>query len=98
MCRVLISYLGIILKFGGDVFVGAKPGFLKNVVGMFKDRGTPLRDKVLMIGGVVYFVSPIDLIPDFIAVLGYTDDLGVLIGTGMLFYKSYKGYVQRHRG
>ncbi|MGB8953840.1 MAG: YkvA family protein [Tumebacillaceae bacterium] len=75
-----------------------KPGFVKNVVAMFKDRGTPLRDKALMIGGVAYFVSPIDLIPDFIALLGYTDDLGVLIGTGMLFSKSYKRYVNRFRG
>jgi uncharacterized membrane protein YkvA (DUF1232 family) len=78
-----------------DEVMSNKPGFIKNVVGMFKDRGTPLRNKVLMIGGVIYFVSPIDLIPDFVALLGYTDDLGVLIGTGTLFYKSYKTYVEK---
>lgn len=74
-----------------------KPGFAQNVVGMFKDRETPLRDKLLMVGGVAYVVSPIDLIPDFLLLLGYTDDLGVVIGTGTLFYKTYKKYVDRNR-
>jgi len=29
-------------------------------------------------GAIIYFVSPIDLIPDFIPVIGYLDDLTVL--------------------
>ncbi|WP_143960124.1 YkvA family protein [Litoribacter populi] len=29
--------------------------------------------------GLVYFVTPIDLIPDFIPVIGYVDDLTVLL-------------------
>ena len=31
-------------------------------------------------GALAYFISPIDAIPDPIPVIGFTDDLGVLIG------------------
>jgi uncharacterized membrane protein YkvA (DUF1232 family) len=43
---------------------------------------TPWYAKVLIAGVVAYAVSPIDLIPDFIPVLGYLDDL-VLIPLGI---------------
>lgn len=36
---------------------------------------TPLSAKILLIAAIVYFLSPIDLIPDFIPVIGYLDDL-----------------------
>lgn len=42
-----------------------------------KDRKTPIIAKVLAGIIVVYALSPIDLIPDFIPVLGYLDDLVV---------------------
>jgi uncharacterized membrane protein YkvA (DUF1232 family) len=40
-----------------------------------RDPRTPLAAKVLGVVVVAYAVSPIDLIPDFIPVLGYLDDL-----------------------
>jgi len=43
-----------------------------------KDKQTPLLAKVLAGIVVVYALSPIDLIPDFIPVLGYLDDLIIL--------------------
>jgi uncharacterized membrane protein YkvA (DUF1232 family) len=33
---------------------------------------------VMVIVGIIYFVSPIDLIPDFIPVAGYIDDAAVI--------------------
>jgi uncharacterized membrane protein YkvA (DUF1232 family) len=33
----------------------------------------------LIVLGLVYFVTPIDIIPDFIPLLGFTDDLSVLL-------------------
>ena len=39
---------------------------------------TPVWAKTTIIGALGYFISPIDAIPDFTPVIGYTDDLGVL--------------------
>ncbi|GKV54489.1 hypothetical protein NCCP2222_04360 [Sporosarcina sp. NCCP-2222] len=41
----------------------------------YKDSRTPLFAKIFAICVVAYAFSPIDLIPDFIPVLGYLDDL-----------------------
>ena len=40
--------------------------------------GTPWYTKALAGGVVAYALSPIDLIPDFVPVLGYLDDLLIL--------------------
>ncbi len=45
--------------------------------------GTPWYAKLLVAGIVAYALSPIDLIPDFIPVLGYLDDL-ILIPLGIV--------------
>ena len=41
----------------------------------YKDRRTPLLAKILVGITVGYILSPIDLIPDFIPVLGLLDDI-----------------------
>ena len=43
-----------------------------------KDKQTPWYAKILAAVVVVYALSPIDLIPDFIPVLGYVDDVILL--------------------
>lgn len=43
-----------------------------------KDAETPLWARTTIMGALGYFISPIDAIPDFTPVLGYSDDLGVL--------------------
>ena len=42
------------------------------------DRQTPLHVKAVLLGAIAYFVLPTDLIPDYIPVIGYTDDAAVL--------------------
>lgn len=70
--------------------------FLGNFFGMMRDRATPCRDKILIVIGLVYLLSPIDLIPEAVlTVLGLTDDLAVLIGTISLIRNNYKRYVNR---
>ncbi len=44
------------------------------------DRKTPLHVKAALLGAIAYFVLPNDLIPDYIPVIGYTDDAAVLAG------------------
>jgi len=47
-----------------------------------RDPRTPWYAKLLVAGIVAYAFSPIDLIPDFVPVLGYLDDL-ILIPIGI---------------
>lgn len=44
----------------------------------YRDPRVPFHAKVVLIITVAYAFSPIDLIPDFIPVLGYLDDLLLL--------------------
>ncbi|MGR3812155.1 YkvA family protein [Jiulongibacter sp. NS-SX5] len=41
-------------------------------------RDIELKNLVIMIASLVYFLSPIDLIPDFLPMLGYADDIALL--------------------
>lgn len=41
-------------------------------------RDIPWQSLVLITAGLVYFVSPIDSLPDFIPLLGFTDDAAIL--------------------
>ena len=53
-----------------------------------KDKETPLLAKIFAGITVAYALSPVDLIPDFIPVLGYLDDvilLPMLVGLTMKF-------------
>ena len=52
-----------------------------------KDKRTPVTAKILAALTVAYALSPIDLIPDFIPVLGYLDDVLLLPGLVALTVK-----------
>lgn len=43
------------------------------------DPLTPAKVKAVLLAALAYFVLPADLIPDFIAGLGFSDDLTVLL-------------------
>lgn len=46
----------------------------------FGRKETPIAAKILAGVAIVYALSPIDLIPDFIPILGYLDDVIILPG------------------
>lgn len=46
---------------------------------VLQDKDFPTAHKVRIIGALGYFILPIDLIPDAIPVVGYTDDLAALV-------------------
>ena len=63
-----------------------------------KDNDTPIIAKVLAGITVVYALSPVDLVPDFIPVLGYLDDiilLPMLVALTIKFIP--KGVLERNR-
>lgn len=42
------------------------------------DPQTPARTKAILLAALAYFIAPVDLVPDIIAGLGFTDDAAVL--------------------
>lgn len=42
-----------------------------------RDPKTPARVKAAILGALVYFISPIDAVPDILALVGFTDDAAV---------------------
>jgi uncharacterized membrane protein YkvA (DUF1232 family) len=42
------------------------------------DAATPLHVKAVLFGALAYFIMPIDLVPDAIAWVGFTDDAAML--------------------
>lgn len=46
---------------------------------VLQNPSTPKWVKGSIIGSLGYFISPLDAIPDILPILGYSDDLGVLV-------------------
>ena len=42
------------------------------------DPATPSHVRYVLIGALLYFIMPVDMLPDFIIGLGYTDDAAIL--------------------
>ena len=53
----------------------------------FKSPDTPKCVKAVIIGGLIYMVSPVDLIPDVLPFAGLVDDASVI---GMVFHQFVK--------
>ena len=46
---------------------------------LMKSDDVPLKAKLILSAALGYFILPIDFIPDFAPLIGFTDDLGVLL-------------------
>lgn len=58
------------------------------------DPATPRSVKAMLLAALAYFVVPADMVPDFIAGLGFTDDATVLLTT----VRMVAGHInERHR-
>ena len=61
--------------------VGKKLSFTKDIKALYNyfiDRNIPWYRKSIVVGALVYFIMPIDSIPDLAPLVGYLDDLGVI--------------------
>ena len=59
----------------------ARIPFARQVISVWysaRDPETPMAAKGIMLGGLAYFVLPIDAIPDVFAGIGFTDDAAVI--------------------
>ncbi len=55
------------------------PDFFMLTVRLFIDKRTPRRVKVILGGVIAYLLMPWDIIPDFIPIIGYVDDLVLVV-------------------
>jgi uncharacterized membrane protein YkvA (DUF1232 family) len=55
------------------------PAYLRLLGGLLTDRRVSGLDKLLVAGAIVYIVSPMDLLPDFVPFLGEVDDVFLLV-------------------
>lgn len=53
------------------------------------DEKVPLKNKSIIVGALGYFILPVDLVPDAIIGLGFTDDLAALIAA----YNAVRGSI-----
>lgn len=61
--------------------VGKKINFARDVKALYKymrNKYVPWYRKSIVIGALIYFISPIDAVPDLAPLVGYLDDLGVI--------------------
>jgi uncharacterized membrane protein YkvA (DUF1232 family) len=56
------------------------------------DPDTPLQVKAILMGALAYFIMPVDVVPDFLAMFGFFDDAAVLAAA----YRKVSEYVQPH--
>ena len=79
---VYLLFLGVLVLAGRDSQAAAWARLVPDAVGLFsrlvRDPRVPLSAKLLLGFGLVYLASPIDLVPDFIPVVGVLDDTVVV--------------------
>ncbi len=74
--RVRFSFWKKMLKVGGRI------PFAEEAASAYFcaiDRRTPTRVRATLLAALAYFVLPADVVPDFIAAVGFTDDATVLL-------------------
>lgn len=64
--------------------VGKKISFAKDLIALYRyliDNSVSWHRKTIVAGALIYFIVPIDAIPDLAPLVGYMDDLGVIAAT-----------------
>jgi len=75
------------------------PMYIRLIWALLRDRRVPVAQKLILAGIVGYLVLPIDLIPDFVPVLGQLDDIAVvLLGLDLFMRSAPQDVVDEHLG
>lgn len=62
--------------------VKKKISFIEDIIALYnylKDDSVKWYRKLIVVSALIYFISPIDTIPDLAPLVGYLDDLGVIM-------------------
>lgn len=63
------------------------PNFARLYWRLFRDRRVSILPKALLVLTLVYVISPFDVIPDFLPVIGEMDDVAVVLSGLWLFIR-----------
>lgn len=69
----------------------------KIVLAALFDPRTPGFVKVLMVLGLLYGLTPLDVLPDFLPLIGEADDVAVLVFAVWMFWQKTKDVRKRWR-
>ncbi|MDH7514317.1 MAG: YkvA family protein [Bacteroidota bacterium] len=62
--------------------VGSKLRFAQDLIALwryFTDSSVPWQRKIIVVSALLYFILPLDAIPDLSPFFGYLDDFGVIV-------------------
>jgi uncharacterized membrane protein YkvA (DUF1232 family) len=54
-------------------------GRLAKAYALGKYRAVPWKAMLILLAAVIYFLNPFDLVPDFLPIVGFTDDFAILV-------------------
>ena len=75
--------------------ISTKLFFIGHVIALYRyirDPRVHWGKKVLVVGALLYFILPVDAIPDLTPVIGFSDDAGVIAATVATLGKSLAKY------
>lgn len=73
------------------------PYYARLLLGMIADGRVSLFDRLLVVASIAYVISPLDIIPDVIPLLGQVDDLVLVITTvSRLFDRAARDVIASH--
>jgi|YNPMSStandDraft_1061717.scaffolds.fasta_scaffold10756_1 uncharacterized membrane protein YkvA (DUF1232 family) len=83
-----------------------KISFIEDIIALYnylKDDSVKWYRKLIVVSALIYFIAPIDTIPDLAPLVGYLDDLGVIvaaikyIGSEIQPYYRYKPSIKKEK-
>ena len=73
----------------------ARSGIGRLILRLMLDRRVPIWSKLIIPLGIIYMLSPFDIIPDFLIGLGWLDDIFAIVATTLLFLLSIPNDILR---
>lgn len=77
--------------------VGNKLRFAQDLLALFRyfmDGRVGWQRKTIVVGALLYFISPLDAVPDLAPLVGYLDDLGVILAVTKFMSTELAPYYQ----
>ncbi|MGI5861461.1 MAG: YkvA family protein [Myxococcales bacterium] len=65
---------------------------IRDTIAFFRDRSVPLWSRLLGLAALGYVLSPFDLSPDVVPIVGWLDDAGIVAAVAAFYVRKISGY------